>query len=441
MAGVDYYELLDVEPDASQAQIRSAHRTLVKVLHPDAGGSHLMFRLVQEAYETLSDPDRRAAYDLRRRVLQSPNSSGFQWWDQGGEPEEGVEDRDGQRPAGGPQQAAEPVGFASGLSVIPTDSIAWWRTVDPETRVSWRPGFGWAQRWFFAITAVWTVLLIATAVSLSTKGLSLTIAVVTVPVAYLFVTILGKATPKFLSWLIYLWAAGMAGVGIWTLYQGEMSGIGVLLLAGGVFALPPLGRWYLGSRATERIFTPEFRSFNLFGAPGAQLLSADDEPAMDCEAAEWMTLDLLSGYLGQIPAVRIFHGLAWPGSSRPEVDHAVLCGDKLLLIESRIWPPGHYSCDADGVLLRDGATFDGADLRLARTVAAYQMLLPKMDVRGFVLVHPSVSGEVTSAMPADPPIEVMNPEDFVRIVGDWLAREPSLVNREVFLTLLDQVKA
>ena len=64
MGGVDYYELLEVKPGASQAEIKSAHRSLVKVLHPDAGGSQIMFRLVQEAYETLSDPAKRAAYGL-----------------------------------------------------------------------------------------------------------------------------------------------------------------------------------------------------------------------------------------------------------------------------------------------------------------------------------------------------------------------------------------
>src|SRR5882724_5674377 len=71
VGGVDYYELLEVKPGASPAESKSAHRSLVKVLHPDAGGSQIMFRLVQEAYETLSDPDRRAEYDLRRGSVGS----------------------------------------------------------------------------------------------------------------------------------------------------------------------------------------------------------------------------------------------------------------------------------------------------------------------------------------------------------------------------------
>lgn len=63
---VDFYEVLDVAPDATLDDIRAAHKSQVRKTHPDAGGSAALFRLVQEAYETLSDNGRRAAYDQSR---------------------------------------------------------------------------------------------------------------------------------------------------------------------------------------------------------------------------------------------------------------------------------------------------------------------------------------------------------------------------------------
>ena len=69
----DYYSILSVRPDASPEEIRAAYRRLAKRLHPDVGGESVTFHAVQEAYDALSDPARRRAYDAqRRRELRSP---------------------------------------------------------------------------------------------------------------------------------------------------------------------------------------------------------------------------------------------------------------------------------------------------------------------------------------------------------------------------------
>ena len=62
----DYYELLGVPRDASHADIKRAFRRLARELHPDvseAPDAERRFRAVAEAYEVLSDPERRRTYD------------------------------------------------------------------------------------------------------------------------------------------------------------------------------------------------------------------------------------------------------------------------------------------------------------------------------------------------------------------------------------------
>ncbi len=65
---VDYYEILQVHPRASQEMVKKAYRTLMGKMggHPDLGGSEERAKLMNEAYTILADPDLRRAYDQAR---------------------------------------------------------------------------------------------------------------------------------------------------------------------------------------------------------------------------------------------------------------------------------------------------------------------------------------------------------------------------------------
>ena len=60
----DLYKTLGVEKSASSEAIRSAYKDLAKVNHPDRGGNPEKFKSIQNAYEVLSDENRRRVYDM-----------------------------------------------------------------------------------------------------------------------------------------------------------------------------------------------------------------------------------------------------------------------------------------------------------------------------------------------------------------------------------------
>ena len=80
----DYYEVLEVKRGASDAEIKRSYRRLAQKWHPDVNtedGADERFKELNEAYQVLSDPQKKQAYDLFGRAGVSgaggPGSADF----------------------------------------------------------------------------------------------------------------------------------------------------------------------------------------------------------------------------------------------------------------------------------------------------------------------------------------------------------------------------
>ena len=102
-----FYAALGLRPGASLAEVRRAWRRLAREAHPDAGGDPDRFRLLQEAYGTLSDPLRRIAYD---RLAGDAPAGGEEVPEPSSDP--------GPRPRRRPPERARPVRLLAAGSLL-----------------------------------------------------------------------------------------------------------------------------------------------------------------------------------------------------------------------------------------------------------------------------------------------------------------------------------
>ncbi|HLQ96400.1 MAG TPA: molecular chaperone DnaJ [Pseudogracilibacillus sp.] len=115
MSKRDYYEVLGVEKDASQAEIKKAYRKLARKYHPDVSeedNAEEKFKEAKEAYEVLGSDEKRAQYDQFGHA--GPQSGGFGGFGGGGQGFSGFEDifdmffgGGGRRDPNAPQQGSD----------------------------------------------------------------------------------------------------------------------------------------------------------------------------------------------------------------------------------------------------------------------------------------------------------------------------------------------
>ena len=85
----NYYDILGVKKSASADEIKKAFRKLAQKHHPDAGGDEETFKEINEAYEVLSDPEKKEQYDTYGTVGNFADQAGAwggagQGWPGGG---------------------------------------------------------------------------------------------------------------------------------------------------------------------------------------------------------------------------------------------------------------------------------------------------------------------------------------------------------------------
>lgn len=384
-AGITLYETLGVEPTASQDEIRRAYRKLLRTAHPDSGGTVGMFRSIQHAYEVLSDPTQRSQYDAGppHPPFSDPGPpAGHSTSD--GESSNSKESSNQEPSADSEQSTASDSSARHGRNDAPSpmDDIpappdpgfpepTFIPPEHPPERNTKAPT--WTKIWAWVLGGIGVLL-----AAFQLVGMFATISFRN-SAGGDSSTVIGDFMPRIVGTVIFFLIIALLPYVIFKFVRSRAPRV-------------PLASDFIQSQYLRN---------QEFGIPGEGLsIARFGKRAQLGRTGEERTARVLREVaLSIAPSARVIHGLRWPGKDHADIDHAILVGANLMLVDSKYMQDGNYWFD-NVDLYRDGVQMD--PFKLGFAVTAVRNRFPNLNVSGVVLIH-SPTGNL-----ARPPVELAN---------------------------------
>lgn len=179
-----------------------------------------------------------------------------------------------------------------------------------------------------------------------------------------------------------------------------------------------------GSILPEGYLTP-----TVHGVPGRDLSAArfGDKAPMGAEGERRTSHLITESVLGGLPAARLINGLRWPGTEHADIDHAVITGNRIALIDSKMWADGDYWWD-NKRLFKNGKELDA--FKLGAAVEAMRAAYPGYIVDGWVVLHsptgqlnrPSIERAGMFPLPGRAPVRLVTPAELAAEVHAYLSQ-------------------
>ena len=193
-------------------------------------------------------------------------------------------------------------------------------------------------------------------------------ALLTVPVLVTTVWAAHNSTKRIHAFGWGLFGLLFAGGGAWLRHQWGAE-LGAADLA--TFAVPFAAAVWGGQAQWARSASKDTGRILVYGTPGGNVAGArhafGDRAELGARGERTLA-GHVSGLVGGDVNVRVAHGIRFNPAGRgfSDVDHAVFKGDRLLLVDAKLWRGGTYTWGRQpGEVHRDGDTFAGGDVKLS----------------------------------------------------------------------------
>lgn len=487
-----HYDRLGVSRTAPPEIIKAAYRTLSKLHHPDTGNeaSEVDFKAITNAYTVLSNATTREKYDQTLSDAPTDSSATPDAETDTVDPD-AYQDTWGTEDTWTPEYEYTPTDFAQEDPRKLAGFDAWATMPFTPEQAPWLPEARARRRDYVPLNgppqaqarpaqyglktgiaaAVWVVAAIAYSVAATTAntgifgfGAFIGAAVFGLPYA------LGAkgGFPKYLTIGYYAFAGLALLLGLMMSATGsfqpgqEQINWGTVALwlavttaalcASFGFAAYYMHHWRTGPPAPRRT-TPDghlidptaTETYWQWGTPGRGL-HGGNAPFSERNATlgfggEVLTSQLIDPF-AEIPGVRIVHGINLPGHGQADFDHVILCGNLLVVADSKNWTGGSYYWLSEQIT---ATTNDGLQTRgnpMSWGLGTFHQMFPNKQILPVVVIHSHDGASVATNnrnRGANPVL--MTPREFVEQIGQMCVdQHATTVDRET-LTRLVQLMA
>lgn len=432
----NHYDVLGVSVDVEQSEIKRAYLKLSRRYHPDITGdvSGHFFKLLTDAYDVLKDEGKRRAYDIE---LQGNVNDQYEKPTPYTEPTSSYTERS---TTSAPQQAP---------------SRSTWRSKDysafKERVVIQNPGLYSGMGYIASITFFLIVHLMVVFTTMGNTGLFMLLASVFTLLVLRSLYYVTKFKAGFSDYALRVGLLAITSIGAQFIpatvpligYSKSVSWVGISVatasLIGMLFlgkkAVHSLGWWGITRRSYGRamvIKSKDILSGQIWGTPGNLVDAIDKFGVENIEKGsigEKKTAMLMEEIL-LIPGTKIFHGLKFPQSNTADVDHAILNGNRLILIDSKYWTGGDFNWEAYDLIVQKTPGYSNPTNRSSHftfAVEQYRLQFPTLRVDGYIAIHSNNGTPVTTHNSVNGAgVRMTTPEVMIDEIGQMFSENRNL---------------
>lgn len=436
------YEILGVQEEASQEEIKTSYRKLSRRYHPDMTGDtegHF-FKMLAEAHETLIDPARRAAYDASLHNQPDPSR------------ERTSEEQDDPSMYFQPHSVPPAQAGIPAATPINWDSVKWkQQSYQGREKVVLKKPFKGKALAFAALAAVFLIPAFYVSFRLPTFH-DFPISLIAILAIAVFGFQLGRLKSDEKWFGVTAGVVIIANIVVVVLMGGAKLSDGILvslLLAISsaliIYAYLAYVKWLIvqDARGALKKNGKQLKEGKKWVSTTRTIHPGGEAEQRANSVAEKRTERLVEE-LVDIPGTRMLNGVLHPTSTWEKVQHVAVNGDRIYLVDSLMLPGGkYYWLDRDTISAVRPAGYEyDVEVGTPTALREFEHTFIEAEVKACIVLYSLDGGEIEliDSNKSHDGVELFSSQEFVESAGEWFTEgKIGIINRGLMNGLINRL--